>query len=72
MDDTLLLLFNKGDHSHDLVLPVEPAGSPLAWRAEAPFDRGVEPRYDGGATITLPSKSLVVLAAEPWPEDEAE
>ena len=70
VDDTLLLLFNKGDHDHDLVLPVREAGTPLAWRAEAPFDLGVEPRYEDGATVTLPSKSLVVLAAVPWPEGE--
>jgi glycogen operon protein len=63
--DTMLLLFNKGGAPHDLVLPAEPAGSPLRWRAEAPFDEGVEPSYAAGATVSLPSNSLTVLSAVP-------
>ncbi|MEL6615178.1 MAG: glycogen debranching enzyme GlgX, partial [Bacteroidota bacterium] len=62
-DDTLLLLFNKGGSPHDLVLPTTEAGSPLAWRAEAPFDRGVEPTYAPGASVSVPANALVVLVA---------
>ena len=61
-DDTLLLLFNKGAAPRPIVLPQAEAGSPAAWRAEPPFDEGLEPRYGAGATVTLPPGSLVVLS----------
>ncbi len=64
-DDTLLLLFNKGGDARDVGLPEEPAGTPLGWRAEPPFDDGVEAAYAAGATVSLPPNSLTVLVAEP-------
>ncbi|MEM6328506.1 MAG: glycogen debranching protein GlgX, partial [Bacteroidota bacterium] len=61
-DDTLLLLFNKGGDPKDLVLPTDPAGDPADWRAEPPFDEGIEATYAGGATVSLPPNSLTVLS----------
>jgi glycogen operon protein len=67
-DDTLLLAFNKGDAPEAIVLPDAEAGSPLAWRAEPPFDEGLEPAFAAGAPVTLPPGSLVVLSCPVPPE----
>lgn len=63
VDDTLLLLFNKGNEPFTLPLPTHEAGNPSAWETEEPFNTLSQKRFNGGTKVEIPATSLVVLKA---------
>ena len=63
-DDTLLLLFNKGWHPVDVVLPSAEAGAPDFWVPAEPFDGPVEAgTFEPGASARAEPQTLSVLTA---------
>jgi isoamylase len=62
-DDILLLLFNKGTEAARLPLPLEEAGHPNYWIAEAPFDETPKNEYAPDDLVEIAPQSLVVLRA---------